>query len=107
MMKKTLVCPLALAALCGVAQAQEPVKLLPAQIELPSRLGPLVYNGEPSKFGDPRLGIGYNYFAQGANLTVYVYDAGVTDIPDGADSMPTCNEYEVAKQGVEQRPGFK
>lgn len=98
---------LALGAAASVAQAQEIVKLLPAPIELPARLGPLVFNGKPNKYDDPRLGVGYGYNAQGALLTVYVYDAGIQDIPDGADSIPVCVEYEVAKQGVQQTPSYK
>jgi hypothetical protein len=104
-MNKPLVCLMALAA-AGV-QAQEPVKLLPGPFELPARLGPLVYSGTPSKFDDPRLGVGYNYNADGARLSIYVYDAGVPDIPDGAESIPTCLEYEIAKQGVQQTPTYK
>src|SRR5687767_2404817 len=91
-------------AVVAGARPQETVKLLPTQIELPARLGPLVYGGKPHKFDDPRLGVGYNYQADGARLTVYVYDSGIPDIADGADSIPVCNEFEIAKQGVLQRP---
>ena len=62
----------------------------------------MVLVGEPHKYDDPRLGVSYQYGGDGLSLTVYVYDAGETDLPDGADTMPSCREFEVAKQGVEQ-----
>ncbi len=104
-MNKPLVCLLSLCA-AGV-QAQEPVKLLPGPFELPARLGPLVYVGKPASFDDPRLGKGYNYDADGARLSIYVYDAGIADIPDGADSIPVCEQFEEAKQIVRQSPSYK
>jgi hypothetical protein len=105
-MKISLVSLVAL-AMAANAAGQGTVKLLPAPIELPARLGPLVYNEKPNKYDDPRLGVAYGYNAQGALLTIYVYDAGITDIPDGADTMPTCQEFEVAKQGVRETPSYK
>ena len=62
----------------------------------------MVLVGEPHKYDDPRLGVSYQYGGDGLSLTVYIYDAGETDLPDGADTIPSCREFEVAKQGVEQ-----
>ena len=86
----------------GAVAAEDPVKLLPSPFVLPDRIGPMVLEGEPHKYDDPRLGVSYQYGGDGLSLTVYVYDAGETDLPDGADTIPTCQEFEVAKQGVQQ-----
>ena len=86
----------------GAVAAEDPVQLLPSPLVLPKRIGPMVLVGEPHKYDDPRLGVSYQYGGDGLSLTVYIYDAGETDLPDGADTMPSCREFEAAKQGVEQ-----
>jgi hypothetical protein len=86
----------------GAVAAEGPVQLLPSPLVLPKRIGPMVLVGEPHRYDDPRLGVSYQYGGKGLSLTVYVYDAGETDLPDGADTIPSCREFEVAKQGVEQ-----
>jgi hypothetical protein len=78
------------------------VELLPSPLVLPTRIGPMSLSGAPHKYADPRLGISYQYTGDGTSLTVYIYDSGEKDLPDGADTMPVCREYETAKQGVEQ-----
>jgi len=90
---------LACAPLATVAQT---VTLLPSALELPRRIGPLEHDGKPHHFPDKRLGSAYQYNGNGQSLTVYVYDAGVKDIPDGPDSVPTCEQFEEAKEGVMQ-----
>jgi len=90
---------LASAPLAAVAQA---VSLLPSPLELPRRIGPLEHDDKPHHFPDKRLGSAYQYNGSGQSLTVYVYDAGVKDIPDGPDSVPTCEQFEEAKSGVMQ-----
>jgi len=84
------------------AGAADSVQLLPSQIMLPKRIGPMRLSGEPHKYDDPRLGMSYQYSGEGLSLTVYVYDAGQSDLADGADTLPVCREFEIAKQGVEQ-----
>lgn len=84
------------------AGVPEQVQLLPSPILLPKRIGPMYLSGEPHKYDDPRLGVSYQYSGGGSSLTVYVYDAGQSDLADGADTMPVCREFELAKQGVEQ-----
>jgi hypothetical protein len=79
-----------------------PVPLLPSPIVLPARIGPMHYTGDPHKYDDPRLGVSYQYGGDGLSLTVYIYDAGETNLVDGADTMATCREFEVAKAGVVQ-----
>ena len=86
----------------GAVAAEDPVRLLPSPLVLPKRIGPLVLVGAPHKYDDPRLGVSYQYGGDGLSLTVYIYDAGETDLPDGADTMLSCREFEVAKQGVQQ-----
>ena len=46
------------------------------------------------------LGSSYQYLGRGLSLTIYVYDAGVEAIPDGADNIPVCDQFEDAKNGV-------
>jgi len=88
----------------AVVQAEDAakVKLEPTQIQLPTRLGPMRLTGEPHRYEQPALGVSYQYLGQGLSLTVYVYDAGLTDIPDGGDSMQTCWLFEEAKNNVGQ-----
>ncbi|HET9475781.1 MAG TPA: hypothetical protein VFO82_17910, partial [Steroidobacteraceae bacterium] len=88
-----------------VAAAQDTIKLLPTQLEMPRRLGPMHLQGAPHKFDPPSLGVGYQYSGNGLSLTVYVYDAAVADIPDGADTVPTCMQFEQAKYDV-TRAGY-
>lgn len=89
--------------LAGAALAQEPVlKLAPSPLEVPARIGPLQATGEAHKYDQPGMGVSYQYGMPGASLTVYVYDAEVKDLEDGADTIPSCVEFEVAKQGVLQ-----
>src|SRR6187397_921717 len=76
--------------------------LLPSPITLPARIGPMHYTGVPHKYDDPRLGVSYPYVGDGLSLTVYIYDAGETNLVDGADTRSTCREFEIAKDGVLQ-----
>jgi hypothetical protein len=101
-MKTMVSMVLAWAITPGAVAAEDPVKLLPSPLVLPQRIGPMVLTGEPHKYDDPRLGMSYQYAGVGLSLTVYVYDTGEADLPDGADTIPSCREFEVAKQGVEQ-----
>ena len=78
------------------------VPLLPSPISLPARIGPMRYTGDPHKYEDPRLGVSYQYGGDGLSLTVYIYDAGETNLVDGADTRSTCREFETAKAGVVQ-----
>jgi hypothetical protein len=78
------------------------VPLLPSPIMLPARIGPMRYTGSPHKYNDPRLGVSYEYRGDGLSLTVYIYDAGETNLVDGADTPLTCREFESAKAGVVQ-----
>src|SRR5262245_12998423 len=87
----------------GVAgAADDTVKLAPTSIEMPKRIGPLVQTGEPYRFEPAALGYGYQYDGAGLRLTVYVYDMGYTDIPDGADTVPACMQFEEAKAEIGQ-----
>lgn len=89
--------------LAGGALAQEPlVKLAPSPLEVPARIGPLKITGDAHKYDQPGMGVSYQYSMPGASLTVYVYDAGEQGLKDGADTIPACIEFEVAKQGVMQ-----
>lgn len=78
------------------------LQLAPSPVELPTRIGPLVANPTPHKYDKPEMGASWQYSGSGASLTVYVYDAGIADLPDGADTVPACIEFEVAKQGAMQ-----
>jgi hypothetical protein len=91
-----------LMAAAQLAAADEPLKLLPSPLELPRHIGPLVTDGKAHGFDMPELGTAYQYKGGGMLLTVYVYDGGVADIPDGASNVPVCEQFEDAKAGVTQ-----
>lgn len=91
---------------CMTLANAEPLKLLPSELEMPDHIGPLTYTGKPNTWPDKRLGTAYAFEANGMKLDVYVYDAGVTDIPEGADSRAVCEEFEQAKLGV-THAGYK
>lgn len=92
--------------LAGTAFAHaDSVKLLPGPFEMPDHIGPMYLQGEPHKYPDARLGASYQYFGGGLSLTVYVFDLGATDIPDGGDTRYACEAFEGAKSEV-QRAGY-
>jgi hypothetical protein len=82
------------------AAAEDRVKLSPTPIELPGRIGPLLHEGEPHEFDQPQLGVSYKYNGNGLALTIYVYDLGVENIPDGGDTNITCQVFEQSKAEI-------
>jgi len=91
---------LACTTLASMPGRADPVKLLPGPFELPDRIGPMRYDGEGHKYGDPRLGSSYQYLGGGLSLTVYVYDLGAENIPDGGNTRLACEAFEGAKGDV-------
>jgi hypothetical protein len=89
------------------AQAQETstIRLEPTPLEMPRRIGPMRLTGEPHRYEQAALGVSYQYVGSELSLTVYVFDIGVTDIPDGGDTVPTCMMFEQAKQDL-MRAGY-
>jgi hypothetical protein len=85
-----------------LAAAEGVLKLEPSPLEMPTRIGPLSTTGEPHKYDEPGLGVSWQYNAAGLSLTVYVYDADIKDLADGADTVPICREFEIAKRGIAQ-----
>jgi len=85
-----------------LAVSAQTVTLLPSPLELPARIGPLQHDGAPHHFSDPRLGSAWQYDGEGQSLTVYVYDLGIKNIPDGSGSVETCEQFEQAKGDVIQ-----
>ncbi len=85
---------------CTTFAYADPVKLAPGPFELPDRIGPMRFDGQPHRYDDPRLGASYQYFGGGLSLTVYVYDLGAENIPDGGDTRITCEAFEGAKGDV-------
>lgn len=86
--------------LASMTSAQDSIRLLPAPIELPARIGPLQFDGNPHKYEPAALGVSYQYNGAGLSLTIYVYDAGVTNIPDGGDTVLNCHLFEQTKLEV-------
>ena len=82
------------------AAADETLRLAPAPLEIPARIGPLLFDGEPHKYEQAGLGVSYQYLGRGLSLTIYVYDLDVADIPDGGDTNIVCEQYEQAKSDV-------
>jgi hypothetical protein len=81
------------------------VRLSPSQLKLPQNIGPLRYSGE-NRFSDRRLGRSFGYNTSGISLSIYVYDYGVRDIPDG-DSAPLCEQFESAKLEIERGGNYE
>ena len=48
-----------------LAAAGEEVRLSPSPIEIPRRIGPVETDGEMRTFGDPGLGVAYQYSGEG------------------------------------------
>lgn len=95
-----LTCLAFILCLASVASAQDTVKLLPSSLELPARLGPLHFDGKPHMYEPAALGSSYQYNGGGVSLTIYVYDAGVTNIPDGGDTVANCYLFEQTKREI-------
>ena len=97
---------LACMTLASRASYADAVKLAPGPFELPDRIGPMRFDGQPHKYDDPRLGSSYQYLGGGLSLTVYVYDLGAENIPDGGDTRYACEAFEGAKGDV-LRAGYQ
>ena len=99
-----LILGLVLALAAGGANAaplgDNTVKLLPSKFRLLQNIGPMRYTGT-NRYSDRRLGRSFGYGASGISLTIYVYDYGLRDVPDGPDSVPACEQFERAKHEIE------
>ncbi len=101
-----LLAALAAQALHAAALGDNTVRLAPSQLKLPQNIGPLRYTGE-SRFSDRRLGRSFGYNASGISLSIYVYDYGVANIPDGPDTAPLCEQFESAKREIENGGNYE
>jgi len=82
------------------------VKLLPSKFRLLQNIGPMRFTGQ-NRYSDRRLGRSFGFGASGISLTIYVYDFGLRDIPDGPDSVPACEQFERAKTEIEQGGNYE
>ena len=82
------------------------VRLEPSPFKLPQNIGPLRYEGE-NRYRDRRLGRSFSYAASGITLGIYVYDFGIAGIPDGPDSVVTCQQFESAKSEIEHGGNYR
>ena len=82
------------------------VKLLPSKFRLLQNIGPLRYTGT-NRYSDRRLGRSFGFGVSGISLTIYVYDYGLRDIPDGPDSVPACEQFERAKHEIEYGDNYQ
>jgi len=90
----------------AAALGDNTVRLAPSQFKLPQNIGPLRYSGD-SRYSDRRMGRAYAYNASGISLNIYVYDYGLRDIPDGSDSVATCEQFESAKREIERGGNYQ
>jgi hypothetical protein len=104
-MKQAWCLPMMLGLARLAVAAGDTVALLPTPLELPARIGPMRIQGEPYHYQPASLGVSYQYVGSGLSLTVYVYDEGVADLPDGGDTVPNCYQFEQAKYDV-QHAGY-
>ena len=86
--------------------AADPVTLTPSSFRVPKTIGPMRFNGE-NRYKDPRLGRSFGYNASGISLNIYVYDYGLTRVPDGPDSIAACEQYESAKREIENGGSYQ
>jgi len=91
---------------CAAALGDNTVKLAPSKLRLPQNIGPLRYSGE-GRFSDRRMGRSFGYNASGISLSIYVYDHGLKNVPDGADSPAACEQFESAKREIEQGGNYQ
>ncbi len=100
---KTVFCAFALTApfLAGCDAATE--------VALPEREVELLFDfpdvpgwkrGPPMLFEEEGAGYAVGYQAPPAHATVYVYDAGLTEIPDDLDAAPVQQEFNNATAGI-------
>jgi hypothetical protein len=82
------------------------VRLLPSKFKLLQNIGPMRFTGE-NRYPDRRLGRSFGFGTSGISLIVYVYDYGLTGLPDGPDSVPACEQYEKAKFEIEQGGNYQ
>jgi hypothetical protein len=84
----------------GAALSDNTLRLLPSKFRLVQNIGPLRYSGE-NRYSDRRLGRSFGFGTSGISLTIYVYDYGLSNLPDGPDSVAACEQYEKAKVEIE------
>jgi hypothetical protein len=82
------------------------VKLLPSKLRLMQNIGPLRYSGT-NRYSDRRLGRSFSYGVSGISLTIYVYDYGLSHIPDGPDSVHACEQFERARREIEEGENYQ
>jgi hypothetical protein len=90
----------------GARLGDNTVRLLPSKFRLMQNIGPMRYTGE-NRYTDRRLGRSFGFGASGISLIVYVYDNGLSDVPDGPDSVPACEQFERAKFEIEQGGNYQ
>jgi hypothetical protein len=90
----------------GAPLGDNTVRLAPSQLKLPQNIGPLRFTGQ-NRFSDRRLGRSFAFNASGISLSIYVYDYGISDIPDGSDSVPLCEQFEGAKGEIERGGNYQ
>ena len=82
------------------------VRLAPSKLKLPQNIGPLRFNGV-NRYSNRRLGRSYGYNASGISLSISVYDDGVSNLPDGPDSVPLCEQYQAARSEIERGGNYE
>ena len=90
----------------AAALGDNTVRLAPSLFKLPQNIGPLRYSGE-SRFSDRRMGRAFAYNTSGISLNLYVYGYGLSDIPDGPDSVAVCEQFESAKREIERGGNYQ
>jgi hypothetical protein len=105
-MRIILVLAAGLCALLGGGAAQaaklgdNTVRLLPSKFKLLQNIGPMRFTGE-NRYTDRRLGRSFGFGASGISLIVHVFDYGMKDLADGADTVQACEQYEKSKAEIE------
>ena len=82
---------LLLLCLTSVAQAQDEVKLEEVGVTLPENIAGIKHSGMKS-YGAKELGYSQGYSSKMCTITLYVYDLGQADIPDGIEDAAIATE---------------
>jgi hypothetical protein len=79
--------------LCTFAPCDEPVTLKEVNVALPRTVADIVFKSK-MEFDQKELGYSVSYQSKMCNFTLFVYDLGQKDIPNGKDNKPVQGQLE-------------
>lgn len=97
----------ALFCLLSVSLAEEPVQLSELNIELPQEISGIKYHDRKS-YDSKEAGYSVNNASRMCSISLFVYDNGIEEIPEGPKGTLVASEMEEAISGVKaaEKEGF-